>query len=68
MTSTEWPNSPTRSIETGEAADPMAPTSNQSKVQYDTVAIIRQKILFNTMPVPIIHAERRGLTVIKRGL
>ncbi|KAF9987787.1 hypothetical protein BGZ65_001901 [Modicella reniformis] len=42
--------------------------SSQDTIHYDTVAIIRQKILFNTMPVPIIHAERRGLTVIKRGV
>ncbi|KAF9189256.1 hypothetical protein BGZ51_008196 [Haplosporangium sp. Z 767] len=50
------------------AMDPMAPSNIQQTVQYDTVAIIRQKILFNAMPVPIIHTERRGLTVIKRGL
>ncbi|KAG0054044.1 hypothetical protein BGZ83_012033 [Gryganskiella cystojenkinii] len=47
--------------------DPMAPSSIKDTVQYNTVAVIRQKILFNSMPVPIIHTERRGLTVIKRG-
>ncbi|KAG0249036.1 hypothetical protein BG011_009637 [Mortierella polycephala] len=51
-----------------EAVDPMAPSNIQQTVQYDTVAIIRQKILFSAMPVPIIHTERRGLTVIKRGV
>ncbi|GJJ70176.1 chromosome transmission fidelity protein 8 [Entomortierella parvispora] len=51
-----------------EAMDPMAPSSIKDTVQYNTVAVIRQKILFNVMPVPIIHTERRGLTVIKRGV
>ncbi|KAF9098408.1 hypothetical protein BGX29_007628 [Mortierella sp. GBA35] len=50
------------------SADPLAPSNIRETVQYDTVAVIRQKILFNTMPVPIIHQERRGLTVIKRGV
>ncbi|KAF9136803.1 hypothetical protein BG015_002995 [Linnemannia schmuckeri] len=53
---------------TGLSADPLAPSNIRDTVQYDTVAVIRQKILFNTMPVPIIHQERRGLTVIKRGV
>lgn len=53
---------------TGLSADPLAPSNIKDAVQYDTVAVIRQKILFNTMPVPIIHQERRGLTVIKRGV
>ncbi|OAQ34493.1 hypothetical protein K457DRAFT_121658 [Linnemannia elongata AG-77] len=53
---------------TGLSADPLAPSNIKDTVQYDTVAVIRQKILFNTMPVPIIHQERRGLTVIKRGV
>ncbi|KAF9919465.1 hypothetical protein FBU30_010986 [Linnemannia zychae] len=53
---------------TTEALDPLAPSNIRKTVQYDTVAIIRRKILFNTMPVPIIHQERRGLTVIKRGV
>ncbi|KAF9963779.1 hypothetical protein BGZ70_007194 [Mortierella alpina] len=48
--------------------DPLAPSNIKDSVQYDTVAVIRQRILFNTMPVPIIHTERRGLTVIKRGV
>ncbi|KAF9573108.1 hypothetical protein EC968_008957 [Mortierella alpina] len=48
--------------------DPLAPSNIKDTVQYDTVAVIRQRILFNTMPVPIIHTERRGLTVIKRGV
>ncbi|KAG0207810.1 hypothetical protein BGX28_001056 [Mortierella sp. GBA30] len=50
------------------AMDPLAPSNIREKILYDTVAVIRQKILFNTMPVPIIHTERRGLTVIKRGV
>ncbi|KAF9536925.1 hypothetical protein EC957_009355 [Mortierella hygrophila] len=53
---------------TGLLADPLAPSNIKDTVQYDTVAVIRQKIIFNTMPVPIIHHERRGLTVIKRGV
>jgi hypothetical protein len=52
----------------GPSADPLAPTNIRDTVQYGTVAVIRQKILFNSMPVPIIHQERRGLTVIKRGV
>ncbi|KAI1315433.1 hypothetical protein EDD11_000766 [Mortierella claussenii] len=51
----------------GGVADPTATYMGET-IQYDTVAIIRQKILFNTMPTPIIHTERRGLTVIKRGV
>ncbi len=51
-----------------EDLDPLAPSNIKDSVQYDTVAVIRQRILFNTMPVPIIHTERRGLTVIKRGV
>ncbi|KAF9585281.1 hypothetical protein BGW38_003079 [Lunasporangiospora selenospora] len=47
--------------------DPLAPNNIRDPVDYNTVAIIREKILFNSMPVPIIHVERRGLTVIKRG-
>ncbi|KAG0369329.1 hypothetical protein BGX24_002466 [Mortierella sp. AD032] len=52
----------------GLAADPLAASNIRDTLQYDTVAVIRQKILFNLMPVPIIHHERRGLTVIKRGV
>lgn len=52
----------------GGVVDPMIPTGSQDRIRYDTVAIIRQKILFSTMPVPIIHAERRGLTAIRRGV
>ncbi|KAG0288086.1 hypothetical protein BGZ96_008091 [Linnemannia gamsii] len=52
----------------GFSADPLAPSNIRDTVQYDTVAVIREKIIFNTMPVPIIHQERRGLTVIKRGV
>lgn len=52
----------------GFSADPLVPSSIRDTVQYDTVAVIRQKIIFNTMPAPIIHQERRGLTVIKRGV
>ncbi|CAO3570814.1 unnamed protein product [Mortierella alpina] len=48
--------------------DPLSPSNIKESVQYDTVAVIRQRILFNLMPVPIIHTERRGLTVIKRGV
>ncbi|KAI8353601.1 hypothetical protein B0O80DRAFT_452571 [Mortierella sp. GBAus27b] len=68
MTSAMWPKDVPESSATGVMVDPIAPSSCQSCIEYDTVAIIRQKILFNTMPVPIIHAERRGLTVIKRGV
>ncbi|KAF9427214.1 hypothetical protein BGZ94_005303 [Podila epigama] len=48
--------------------NPLAPENLLKKATFNSVAIIRQKILFNTMPVPIIHTERRGLTVIKRGV
>ncbi|KAG0020278.1 hypothetical protein BGZ81_009391 [Podila clonocystis] len=48
--------------------NPLAPENLLKKTTFDSVAIIRQKILFNTMPIPIIHTERRGLTVIKRGV
>ncbi|KAF9977490.1 hypothetical protein BGZ73_005877 [Actinomortierella ambigua] len=37
-------------------------------IEYETVAVIRQKILFNAMPHAIIKEERRGLTFIKRGV
>ncbi|KAG0270558.1 hypothetical protein DFQ27_004270 [Actinomortierella ambigua] len=37
-------------------------------IEYETVAVIRQKILFNAMPQAIIKEERRGLTIIKRGV
>ncbi|KAF9101431.1 hypothetical protein BGX27_011485 [Mortierella sp. AM989] len=70
MTSTTWGDDPaaaTAATSTRTVADPLDPSKIRETVQYDTVAIIRQKILFNTMPVPIIHAERRGLTSIKRG-
>ncbi|KAF9120787.1 hypothetical protein BGW39_011099 [Mortierella sp. 14UC] len=59
---------PTTTSVTGLSSDPLAPSNIRDTVQYDTVAVIRQKILFNLMPVPIIHQERRGLTVIKRGV
>ncbi|KAF9202685.1 hypothetical protein BGZ49_007177 [Haplosporangium sp. Z 27] len=52
---------------TEAVVDPLDPSKIRETVQYNTVAIIRQKILFTTMPVPIIHTERRGLTTIKRG-
>ncbi|KAF9346128.1 hypothetical protein BGX26_002389 [Mortierella sp. AD094] len=74
MTSTTWgndlANASSAAAGNAEAAakDPLDPSNIRETVQYDTVAIIRQKILFNTMPVPIIHSERRGLTSIKRGL
>ncbi|KAF9905407.1 hypothetical protein EC991_001704 [Linnemannia zychae] len=59
---------PTATSVTEIPSDPLAPSNISDTVQYNTVAVIRQKILFNTMPVPIIHQERRGLTVIKRGV
>ncbi|KAG0003497.1 hypothetical protein BGZ79_000772 [Entomortierella chlamydospora] len=74
MASTTWGDDPTNpsSAADGNVAavpkDPLDPLNIRETVQYDTVAIIRQKILFNTMPVPIIHSERRGLTSIKRGV
>ncbi|KAK3810801.1 MAG: hypothetical protein J3Q66DRAFT_404203 [Benniella sp.] len=66
--STVWPNDQAEDTGAGGVVDPMIPTGNQDRIQYDTVAIIRQKILFSTMPAPIIHAERRGLTTIRRGV
>ncbi|KAG0343990.1 hypothetical protein BG004_004834 [Podila humilis] len=48
--------------------NPLAPENLTKRSRFDCVAIIRQKILFNAMPVPIIHPDRRGLTVIKRGV
>jgi len=66
--STAWPNDQAEGTGAGGVVDPMIPTGNQGRIQYDTVAIIRQKILFSTMPAPIIHAERRGLTAIRRGV
>ncbi|KAF9295638.1 hypothetical protein BGZ74_010706 [Mortierella antarctica] len=56
-----------QSKEVGEF-NPLAPENLLKKTTFDSVAIIRQKILFNTMPIPIIHTERSGLTVIKRGV
>lgn len=66
MTSTT--TEPTNGARDTEDVDPMAPSSIKDTVQYNTIAVIRQKIIFNVMPVPIIHTERRGLTVIKRGV
>jgi len=59
---------PTNGTRDAEEVDPIAPSSIKDTVQYNTIAVIRQKIIFNVMPVPIIHTERRGLTVIKRGV
>ncbi|KAG0354087.1 hypothetical protein BC939DRAFT_451659 [Gamsiella multidivaricata] len=67
MTSTTLGN--VTGTDTGIAqSGPMTPPGSEDVIQYNTVAIIRQKVLFNIMPVPIIHTERRGLTVIKRGV
>ncbi|KAG0300250.1 hypothetical protein BGZ98_009333 [Dissophora globulifera] len=72
MTSVTWSDHPAATAAAAPGAldstDATATAGSEETVQYDTVAIIRQKILFNTMPVPIIHTDRRGLTVIKRGV
>ncbi|KAF8924636.1 hypothetical protein EDD21DRAFT_189556 [Dissophora ornata] len=68
MTSNIWGNDPAAVAGAREENDPMAPAGSEETIQYNTIAIIRQKILFNVMPVPIIHVERRGLTSIKRGV
>ncbi|KAF9435532.1 hypothetical protein BGZ76_006094 [Entomortierella beljakovae] len=71
MTSTNWGEVgayATTGSNPNVMVDPYDPANIRQTVQYDTVAIIREKILFNTMPIPIIHAERRGLTAIKRGV
>ncbi|KAF9396226.1 hypothetical protein CPC16_003936 [Podila verticillata] len=69
MTSVDY-NPNMRQEQSKEVGDfnPLAPENLLRKTTFDSVAIIRQKILFNTMPIPIIHTERRGLTVIKRGV
>ncbi|KAG0338843.1 hypothetical protein BG000_003296 [Podila horticola] len=69
MTSVDY-NSNMRQEQSKDVGDfnPLAPENLLKKATFDSVAIIRQKILFNTMPIPIIHTERRGLTVIKRGV
>ncbi|ORZ06345.1 hypothetical protein BCR41DRAFT_361108 [Lobosporangium transversale] len=64
MTSTGWGDD----VETSSTPTKPMAAGTPEVIEYDTVAIIRQKILFNTMPTPIIHTDRRGLTVIKRGV
>ncbi|KAG0229597.1 hypothetical protein BGW42_001431 [Actinomortierella wolfii] len=60
-------DSATNTVGNGES-DARSQQAEFKTIAYETVAVIRQKILFNSMPQAIIKEERRGLTTIKRGV